>query len=120
MTTLFNEQFSPFRNVLEPLVTNEVIRQMENQPLKLMRYLDPNQVIAYALNRLPALYATSVEGWNWQQQRAKDQLAGQICVAVRQGLAAVQRDPLKLSTPLMFSEDEDSELRTVSLASVER
>lgn len=120
MTTFFNEQFSPFRNVLEPLVTDEVVRQMQNQPYKLVKYLDPNQVIAYALNRLPALYATSIEGWNWQQQRAKNQLAGQICLAVRQGLAAVQRDPLKQSTPLMLSEEEYSDLRTATLASLER
>lgn len=120
MTTLLNEQFSPFQNVLEPMVTDEVIRQMQNQPLKLVKYIDQNQVIAYALNRLPALYATSLEGWNWQQQRAKDQLAGQICLVVRQGLMAVQRDPLKQSTPLIFSEDENSELRTATLGSLER
>ena len=56
--------------------------------------------MAYALNRLPALYATSEEGWHRQQLRAKQQLKEQIVTAVRQGLAAVQKDPLKSSTPL--------------------
>lgn len=102
--------FSPYLNVMEPLVAEEVQRQLQHLPPKLVKYLNPAQVIAYALNRLPALYATSIEGWYRQEQRAKNELAHQIFLAVRQGLAAVQRDPLKVSTPLMLSEDIKSEV----------
>lgn len=89
-----------YSNAMEPLVVEEVERQLEYLPPKLVEYLNPAQVVAYALNRLPALYATSEEGWHRQQQRAREQFGNQLVVAVRQGLAAVQRDPLRAATPL--------------------
>jgi hypothetical protein len=95
-------QIKPYGNAIEPLIVEEVERQMQQLPPSLVQYLDAAQVTAYALNRLPALYATSVEGWHRQQQRAKEKMAAEIFMAVRQGLAAVQRDPLKTSTPLML------------------
>ena len=91
---------SLYSNAMEPLVIEEVERQLRNLPPKLVEYLNPAQVIAYALNRLPALYATSEQGWHRQQQRAREQFGDQIVVAVRQGLAAVQRDPLRAAAPL--------------------
>lgn len=108
-TTLPTEQVPIYyRNALEPLVTKEVMRQLKQMPPKLAKYLNPAQIVAYALNRLPALYATSIEGWIRQQQKAEKELSAQIVLAVRQGCAAVQRDPLKCSTPLI--KDEDVEL----------
>lgn len=91
---------SLYRNAIEPLVYEEVERQLQGLPSHLAEYINPVQVIAYALNRLPALYATSEEGWRRQQLRAKKQFGNQIAVAVRQAFAAVQKDPLKVSTPL--------------------
>lgn len=93
-------QISPYRNALEPLVAEEIQRQLHRLPSHIVQYINPTQILAYALNRLPALYATSEEGWHRQQQRAIKQLGDQIVVAVRQGLVAVQQDPLKASTPL--------------------
>lgn len=89
-----------YRNAIEPLVAEELRQQLQHLPKQIVKYLNPAQVMAYALNRLPALYATSEEGWRRQQLRAKQQLKQQIVTAVRQGLAAVQKDPLKSSTPL--------------------
>lgn len=89
-----------YRNAIEPMVVQEVEHQLRQLSPKMLKYIDPVQVIAYALNRLPALYATSEEGWNWQQARAKSKMKEQITTAVRQALVAVQRDPLKVSTPL--------------------
>jgi len=109
MTTPVPDQVLLYRNALEPLVTEEVKRQLEQLSPKLVKYINPEQVIAYALNRLPPLYATSIEGWTRQQQLAKTKLEKQIFLAVRQGLAAVQRDPLKVSTPLLFLEDKNSD-----------
>lgn len=116
MTTLLPYQVPVYRIALEPLVTDEVMGQLEHLPPKLVKYINPAQVIAYALNRLPSLYATSVEGWTQQQRRAKNELEKQIFIAVPQGLAAVQRDPLKVSTPLMCL--EDSELMAFTDASI--
>jgi hypothetical protein len=101
--TMQPAQIQHYHNAIEPLVVQEVERQMQQLPARLVQYLNPAQVIAYALNRLPPMYATSLEGWHRQQQRAKEKMDHQIFMAVRQGLAAVQRDPLKISTPLMFS-----------------
>ncbi|MFB2970200.1 late competence development ComFB family protein [Aerosakkonema sp. BLCC-F183] len=105
MNTLISERCSRYCNVLEPLVAEEVERQLQNLPPKLLKYINPAQVAAYALNRLPALYATSVEGWQRQQQRANKELRSKITEAVRQGLAAVQRDPLRVATPLNVCEE---------------
>lgn len=99
------DQFLPYLNAMEPLVAEEVHRQLQHLPPKLIPYLNPAQVTAYALNRLPALYATSIDGWHRQQQLAKTKLAKQIFLSARQGLAAVQRDPLKVSTPLIRPEE---------------
>lgn len=87
-------------NVLETIVIEEVERQIEKLPPHLAKYINPAQVVAYALNRLPSMYATSEEGWRRQQLKAKTELKNQIMMAVRQGLAAVQKDPLKVTTPL--------------------
>ncbi len=86
-----------YRNALEPLVVEESQRQLQQLPPKMLGSLKPDrvlaQVVAYALNRLPALYATSDRGWQFQQHQAQ-KLRPQIVMAVRQGFAAVQRDPL--------------------------
>ena len=100
MDTGQTERILKYRNVLESLVAEETCRQLMNLPPNLVKYINPAQVIAYALNRLPPLYATSFEGWQRQQKRATEELGNQITTAVRQGLAAVQRDPLKRVTPL--------------------
>ncbi|MFE1746158.1 late competence development ComFB family protein [Coleofasciculus sp. H7-2] len=95
-------------NVMELLVAQEVHRQLQQLPPKLVKYINPAQAIAYALNRLPALYATSPRGWYLQQQRAKAKLAPQIVVAVGQALAAVQQDPLNVAIPLNFAENAEN------------
>ncbi|MCA1993633.1 MAG: late competence development ComFB family protein [Coleofasciculus sp. S288] len=69
-----SNQFVPYFNVMEPLVVQEVQRQLQHLPSQLVKYLNPAEVTAYALNRLPVLYATSVEGRTRQQRRAKNQI----------------------------------------------
>ncbi|MBE9226402.1 late competence development ComFB family protein [Phormidium sp. LEGE 05292] len=98
-----------YRNALEPIVIQEVEQQLQKLSPNILQYINSAQIVAYALNRLPALYATSKEGWNAQQLRAKKQMKEQIVTAVRQGLAAVQRDPLKISTPLLVEEVKEEE-----------
>ncbi len=89
-----------YRNITEDLVAEELDLQLERLPAKIKEYLSRAEVIAYALNRLPPLYATSEQGLRQQRFRAKREFAIQISNAVRQALAAVQRDPLRVSTPL--------------------
>ncbi|NET58160.1 MAG: late competence development ComFB family protein [Symploca sp. SIO2E6] len=93
-------------NVMEPLVAKEVNRQRSRLPESLAKYIDPVEVATYALNRLPPLYACSQQGWHYQKQQAQTKFGPQITTKVRQAIAAVQRDPLKLSDPLKSEETE--------------
>ena len=87
-------------NVMESVVVDEVNRQLHHVPGRVRRYLNVEEIVTYALNRLPTLYASSEKGVKHQQQLAKHNLGRQVESAVRQGIAAVQVDPLRLSQPL--------------------
>lgn len=100
VSSMSRNQSLNYINVLEAIVIEEVERQIAKLSPHLAKYINPAQVTAYALNRLPSLYATSEEGWRKQQLKAKTELKDRIIMAVRQGLAAVQKDPLKVTTPL--------------------
>lgn len=97
-----------YTNVMERLVAAEVDRQLEKLPLTVLKYVKRTEVETYALNRLPALYASSEQGWQYQCKKARVELQQQVRAAVRQALAAVQADPLRLSKPLEVVESEES------------
>ncbi len=82
-------------NVMEILVKAEAVRQMQLLPPKTLKFIKLTQVKAYALNVLPPLYVTSEKGWHRYWQKGNTELKEQITLAVRQGIAAVQRDPLR-------------------------
>ncbi|MDX2239938.1 MAG: late competence development ComFB family protein [Leptolyngbyaceae cyanobacterium bins.302] len=89
-----------YKNVMEPLVVEEVEQQVKLLPTKVAQYINKTEVTAYALNRLPPLYATSERGWQQQRTKANRDMAKQIGLAVRQALAAVQQDPIRSTVPL--------------------
>ncbi|MGC9526638.1 MAG: late competence development ComFB family protein [Limnospira sp.] len=91
---------------MEDLVAEEVRRQLALLSPRLTQYIKRVEVETYALNRLPALYASSKEGWLHQKRKAGNELLDQIKQSVRQAIAAVQRDLLRSSTPLVRDEDE--------------
>ena len=99
-----NEGFSV--NVMENLVDQEVQRQLKTLPARTIEYIQPAQVRAYALNRLPALYATRKEGVRKQMLRAQAQLQEKITAAVHQGFSAVQQDPLRRMSHHSLSANE--------------
>lgn len=92
---------------MESLTADEVERQFQQIQPRLARYLSKEEVAAFALNRLPALYATSEKGWRQQCVRGRRDFGTQITAAVRQGLVAVQRDPLRVEAPLSPPENEE-------------
>lgn len=63
-----------FINVMEELVLTEAIAQIAEIEATSDRVLDVGDIAAYALNRLPPLYATTEEGAQYQRQRAKEHL----------------------------------------------
>ncbi len=75
-----------FINVMEELVLSEAITQVAQQESKKSSQLDIGDIAAYALNRLPPLYATSHEGADYQRQRAKEELQTLITQQVTEGI----------------------------------
>jgi hypothetical protein len=99
-----------YTNVMERLVAEEVERQKAKLPPKLREYIRTTEVETYALNRLPALYASSEKGWQLQYEKAGKVHAEAVSKAVRQGIAAVQVDPLRASQPLSVRQNDESEV----------
>ncbi|NEP09884.1 MAG: late competence development ComFB family protein [Symploca sp. SIO2C1] len=106
------------KNVMELFVSQEVEQQRSQLSENLAKYIDPIEVATYALNRLPPLYACSQQGWQYQKLQAQSQFQ-QITIAVRQALAAVQRDPIKRSTPLIPSEETELQEAQAALAGLQ-
>lgn len=106
MTTLHAHQI--YRNVMEPLVVAEANAQLQQLSPKVVQYINQTEVIAFALNRLPPLYATSEKGWQQLTTKATQKMQTQIKAAVRQAIVAVQRDPLRSSNPLRLEETRDA------------
>lgn len=97
------EEKNIYKNVMEILVDEEIEYQLiHNKTINrnIREYINTVEVATFALNRLPSLYASSAEGINKQRKRALIQYKKDIRQAVTQGFAAVERDPLRKSTPL--------------------
>jgi GGDEF domain-containing protein len=75
-----------FINVMEELVMTEAIARVAEIEATSDRSLDVGDIAAYALNRLPPLYATTEEGANYQRQRAKEELEGFIAQQVNEAI----------------------------------
>lgn len=99
-----------YRNAMEPLAIAEVQRQLQQLPPDVSRTVDVGEAIAYALNRLPPLYATTVEGWQWNQDRGRNSLQELIAMAASWGLHEAQRKRKPFSTPLTPLSTSDAAL----------
>ena len=63
-----------FINVMEELVLTEAISRVAEIEATSDRSLDVGDIAAYALNRLPPLYATTEEGASYQRLRVQEEL----------------------------------------------
>jgi hypothetical protein len=95
------------RNVMELLVADEIERQIVRLPSNIKKFINPIEVATYALNRLPALYASSQQGFNKQKLKGRSEHSVKITQEVRKGLAAVQQDLLRNSTPLLLENESE-------------
>ncbi|MEG3437572.1 late competence development ComFB family protein [Pannus brasiliensis CCIBt3594] len=75
-----------FINVMEELVIAEAIARAAEIESFAKDSLDIGDIAAYALNRLPPLYATTEEGASYQRQRAREDLQEMIRSAVKEAL----------------------------------
>ncbi|MBD2461282.1 late competence development ComFB family protein [Oscillatoria sp. FACHB-1407] len=89
-----------YKNAMEVLVEEEVDRQVKALPARSTVYINRLELVAYALNQLPSLYATSERGFDYQLQRGRSKFQEQITQAVRRALAAIRRDPIRTYAPL--------------------
>lgn len=76
-----------FINVMEELVLSEAITRVAEIEQTSNKSLDVGDIAAYALNRLPPLYATTEEGANYQRQRAREDLQDLIQKQVAEAIA---------------------------------
>ncbi|MGK7872280.1 MAG: late competence development ComFB family protein [Xenococcaceae cyanobacterium] len=76
-----------FINVMEELVISEAIKRIAEIEKTSDRALDIGDIAAYALNRLPPLYATTEEGANYQRERARKELQELINQQVEAAIA---------------------------------
>ena len=95
------------RNVMELLVAEEVNRQIVRYPDNIRKFINRIEVATFALNRLPALYASSQQGFNKQKIKGRADHSVQITQQVRKGFAAVQKDILRCSVPLIAETEAD-------------
>ncbi|MEE3715762.1 late competence development ComFB family protein [Tumidithrix elongata RA019] len=95
------------KNAIEDIVVFEAKEQLKRLGNVVREQIDLSEVVAYALNRLPPLYASTSRGWLQQRKRANIELKPQIVSAVQHAMLNVRRDPLRRSTPLSV-DDLDS------------
>jgi len=102
-----------FINVMEELVLTEAIARVAEIEATSETTLDVGDIAAYALNRLPPLYATTEEGANYQRQRAETELqeliAQQVSEAIARNLARTNS-----GTPVLTKNTGNEVLRQVS------
>lgn len=80
-------QRKQFINVMEELVLTEAIARVAEIKVTSGHTLDVGDIAAYALNRLPPLYATTEEGANYQRQRAREELETLIAQQIDEAIA---------------------------------
>ncbi len=82
-----------FINVMEELVLTEAMTRVAAIQNKDGIELDLGDVTAYALNRLPPLYATTEEGARYQRNRAQEELMDLIRQQVDKAISKNQEKP---------------------------
>jgi Late competence development protein ComFB len=90
-----------FINVMEDLVLTEAVARVAEIEATSEGTLDVGDIAAYALNRLPPLYATTEEGASWQRQRAKAELQDLISQQVAEAIARNLDRPNDDKTPVL-------------------
>ncbi|NMF56949.1 late competence development ComFB family protein [Pseudanabaena yagii] len=94
------------KNALEEIVVVEVQEQLKQLNKASRETINLSEVTAFALNRLPALYASTSRGWLQQRKRAHNELKNQVVSAVQHALLGVKRDPLRKATQIAASKVE--------------
>ncbi len=108
-----------YENIMEPLVHAEIEKQLRFYPKNLKAYINKVEVATYALNRLPALYASSRQGKEQQHRIAQRKYKEEITSAVRRAIAAIEKDPLRNSEPIVSDLEVQTEEAKQALQKVQ-
>ncbi len=103
-----------FINVMEELVLTEAIARVAEIEATSESSIDVGDIAAYALNRLPPLYATTEEGANYQRQRARAELQELISQQVHEAINRNLVQPNDNRTPIPSKTTGNEVLRQVS------
>ena len=89
-------------NVMEQIIKEEVLSQLLAIDVENITSLDIGDIQAYALNRLPSLYATTEEGLSYQRQIAYKRLSDDIQQEVKKAIYTIieRQTPFSERTPL--------------------
>ncbi|MBD2189357.1 late competence development ComFB family protein [Pseudanabaena mucicola] len=87
------------RNVLVEFVYREVSAQIQKLGSGIRNQYIIEEVVAYALNRLPPMFVSTTTDWH-QKRRECLTMGDEINKVVRQALLGVRRDPLREVSPL--------------------
>ncbi len=94
-----------FINVMEELVLSEAIARVAEIEATSDQTLDVGDIAAYALNRLPPLYATTEEGATFQRSKAKEELQDLISQQVSEAIDQnINQQPIN---PTVFGSSPD-------------
>jgi hypothetical protein len=94
------------KNAIEELVVIEVQEQLKHLHPAVRETINLSDATAYALNRLPVLYASTSRGWLQQRKRANNEFRSQITKAVQQALLGIKRDPIRNTIQIAASRVE--------------
>ena len=89
-------------NLMEVLVKEVIFQELEKLPPNICKLINPEEVAAHALNRLPTLYVTSEKGRIEQQKKAR-LMREKIRQVVLESIKIVINDPVRNSTPLKIN-----------------
>ncbi|MDX1978361.1 MAG: late competence development ComFB family protein [Pseudanabaenaceae cyanobacterium bins.68] len=95
-----------FSNVLENLVLSAAQAVAKQVDADVRSQINLAEVSAYALNRLPPMYATSQRGWEVLRRKAKEELAREILLRVKAAFEQVLNRPKRNPQPLPFQKIE--------------
>ncbi|KZL51727.1 MULTISPECIES: late competence development ComFB family protein [Cyanophyceae] len=103
-----------FINVMEELVLSEAIARAAEIEATSEKSLDVGDIAAYALNRLPPLYATTEEGASYQRLRAKAELQDLISQQISESIGRNLDQPNDNKTPVSVKSTGNEVMRQVS------
>jgi hypothetical protein len=95
-----------FSNVLERLVLTLAYHQVQKLTPEVGETVDLGEVIAYVLNRLPSMYATTERGYQQLRQRAREVHGMQVVETINEAIRLILEAPTRTRVPLALAKFE--------------